>query len=52
MLGEDVDHVQLAYNAKKGVVGIRGAGENAKGRYRLRSQKNSGSRLALLRGSP
>ena len=45
MLGEDVDHVQLAYNAKKGVVGIRGAGEDAKGRYRLRTQKNGGSRL-------
>ena len=45
MLGDDVDHVQLAYNAKQGVVGIRGAGESAKGRYSLRTQKSSGSRL-------
>ncbi len=45
MLGDDVEFVQLAYNATKGVVGIRGAGEDAQGRYRLRSQKNSGSRL-------
>ncbi len=45
MLGEDVSHVQLAYNAKAKVVGIRGVGEDAQGRYRLRSQKNSGSCL-------
>ena len=45
MLGEDVSHVQLAYNAKTKVVGIRGADEDAQGRYRLRTQKNSGSRL-------
>ncbi len=45
MLGDDVEFVQLAYNAKQGVVGIRGAGEDAKGRYRLRTQKNSGSCL-------
>ncbi len=45
MLGDGVEFVQLAYNAKQGVVGIRGAGEDAKGRYRLRAQKSSGSRL-------
>ncbi len=45
MLGENVDHVQIGYDAKTKVVGIRGAGEDAQGRYRLRSQKNGGSRL-------
>ena len=45
MLGEHVSHVQLAYNVKKGVVGIRSADEDAQGRYRLRSQKTGGSRL-------
>ncbi len=45
MLGDDVEFVQLAYNRAKGIVGIRSADENAKGRYRLRTQKNSGSRL-------
>lgn len=45
MLGEDVPAVQLGYNRKTGVVGIRAATDDAKGRYRLREQKNSGSRL-------
>ncbi len=45
MLGENVDHVQIGYDAKTKVVGIRGAGEDAQGRYRLRSQKTGGSRL-------
>ena len=45
MLGDDVDHVQIGYDTKTKVVGIRGATEDAQGRYRLRSQKNSGSRL-------
>ena len=45
MLGDKVDHVQIGYDAKTKVVGIRGAGEDAQGRYRLRSQKNGGSRL-------
>ena len=45
MLGDDVEFVQIGWNAKTKVVGIRGAGEDAKGRYRLRTQKNSGSRL-------
>ena len=45
MLGEGVTHVQIGYDANTKVVGIRGAGEDARGRYSLRSQKNSGSRL-------
>ena len=45
MLGDDVNHVQLGYDVKTKVVGIRGAGEDAQGRYRLRSQKTGGSRL-------
>ena len=45
MLGDDVEFVQLAYNAAKGIVGLRAATEDAKGRYRLREQKNSESRL-------
>ena len=45
MLGDDVDHVQIGYDVKTKVVGIRGADEDAQGRYRLRSQKNGGSRL-------
>lgn len=45
MLGNDVGFIQLAFNAKGGVVGIRAASEQAKGRYRLRSQKSGSSRL-------
>ncbi len=45
MLGDDVDHVQLGYDRKTKVVRIRGADEDAEGRYRLRSQKNGQSRL-------
>ncbi len=45
MLGDKVDHVQIGYDAKTKLVGIRGAGEDAQGRYRLRSQKTGGSRL-------
>ena len=45
MLGDDVDHVQIGYDAKTKLVGIRGADEDAQGRYRLRSQKTGGSRL-------
>ncbi len=45
MLGDGIEFVQLAYNQAKGIVGIRGADEDAKGRYRLRTQKNGGSRL-------
>ena len=45
MLGDDVEHVQLGYDRKTKVVGIRSADEDAEGRYRLRSQKNGRSRL-------
>ena len=45
MLGDDVECVQLAYDARRGIVGIRAASEGAKGRYRLRIQKSGSSRL-------
>ena len=45
MLGDDIEFVQIGWNAKTTVVGIRAATEEAKGRYRLRAQKNSESRL-------
>ncbi len=45
MLGEGVEHVQIGYNAETQVVGIRAAGEDAKGRYRLRSQGTNGLHL-------
>jgi hypothetical protein len=45
MLGEGVEHVQIGFNAKTQVVGIRAAGEDAKGRYRLRPQGTNGLHL-------
>lgn len=45
MLGDNVEFVQLGFNRKTSVVGIRAATEDAKGRYRLREQKKSESRL-------
>ena len=45
MLGDDPAFVQLGFNRRTGVVGIRAATEDAKGGYRLREQKNSESRL-------
>ncbi len=45
MLGDDVTHVQIGYNEKTRAVGIRRATEDARGRYRLRDQRNSPSRL-------
>ena len=44
-LGEGVTHVQLGFNAETKAVGIRPAPEEGKGRYLLRAQKNSASRL-------
>lgn len=41
MLGDDVTHVQLGLNPKTNTVAIRKADAKAKGRYRLRTQKNS-----------
>ncbi len=45
MLGDDVDHVPIGYDVKTRVVGLRAAGENAEGRYRLRIPKKGDSRL-------
>ena len=45
MLGDGVSHVQLAYDASTGIVGIRSCNEDTAGRYTLRSQKKSPSRL-------
>ena len=45
MLGEGVSHVQIGYNEKTKAVGIRSVAEDAKGRYRLRSQPNGVSYL-------
>ena len=45
MLGEGATHVQLGFNPKTKAVGIRPAPEEGKGRYLLRAQKNSASRL-------
>ena len=45
MLGKGVERVQLGYNAKTQVVGIRAAGEDAKGSYRLRPQGTNGLHL-------
>ena len=45
MMGSDVAHVQLAYDAKTGAVGIRAVAEDTAGSYRLRTQPKSPSRL-------
>jgi hypothetical protein len=45
MLGDGTTHVQIGYNAKTKAVAIRSAAEGTKGRYILRAQKNSSSRL-------
>ena len=45
MLGDAVTHVQLAYDAKTGTVGIRTATEDTAGAYRLRTQPKGPSRL-------
>ena len=43
MLGDDVTHIQLAYDANRGAVGIRTANQDTAGAYRLRTQgKNPG----------
>ena len=41
MLGKDVTHVQLGLNPETHTVAIRKADAEDKGRYRLRTQKNS-----------
>ncbi|MEM8931693.1 MAG: hypothetical protein AAGE94_11000, partial [Acidobacteriota bacterium] len=45
LLGDEVEHVQLAYSAKTGSVGIRATTEDASGGYLLRTQTKSPSRL-------
>jgi hypothetical protein len=42
LLGEGITHVQLAYNAKTGAVGIRAATEAAPGCYLLRARARHG----------
>ena len=41
MLGENVEYVQIGYDAKSRSVGIRAADSNASGRYRMRDLKNA-----------
>ena len=38
MLGDDVTHVQMGYDADTGAVALRAAPNGAKGRYTLRAQ--------------
>ena len=45
MLGDEVEHVQLAYSEKTGSVGIRSTTDDASGGNLLRTQKKSPSRL-------
>ncbi len=45
MLGDGTTHVRIAFNPKARAVGISSAPEEVSGRYRLRTQKNSRSRL-------
>ena len=45
MLGEGVEHVQIGYNGKSCVVGIRSAAAEVRGALKLRAQPNGRSRL-------
>jgi hypothetical protein len=45
MLGEGVEAVQIGYNPKSRVVGIRPAAEGVRGALKLRAQPNGRSRL-------
>ena len=45
MLGEGVEAVQIGYNAKSRVVGIRPAADGVRGALKLRAQPNARSRL-------
>ena len=45
MLGEGVDHIQLAYDRNTGAVGMRAVEKGTSGCYRLRSQRKSASRI-------
>ena len=45
MLGEGVEHVQIGFNAKSRVVGIRSAAAEVRGALKLRAQPNGRSKL-------
>ncbi len=45
MLGEGVEHVQIGFNAKSRVVGIRPAADGVRGALKLRAQPNGRSKL-------
>jgi len=45
MLGDNVTHVQLAFNPNDRAIGLRGATGDCKGCYRLRTQRNTVSRM-------
>ena len=45
MLGDDADHIQLAYDRNTGAVGMRAVEKGTAGCYRLRSQRKSASRI-------
>ena len=45
MLGENVTHVQLGYDAEKNAVAIREAPADALGRYKLRTAPKGSSRM-------
>jgi hypothetical protein len=49
MLGDNATHVQVGYNTETQAVGLRPAPEDVKGRYRLRHQTSSQSRLVDTR---
>ena len=45
MLGDDVTHIQFGFDEATKAVALRAAPADAKGRYRLRHQKNGSTRL-------
>ena len=49
MLGDDVSHIQFAYDRPNGAIGIRAATAETAGSYRLRTQRKSPSRLVGAR---
>ena len=50
LLGDDVTHVQIGFNAKTRTVGIRPTSDTGRGRYRLRTPKSGQSRLVDGKG--
>ena len=49
MLGDDVSHIQFAYDRLNGAIGIRAATAETAGSYRLRTQRKSPTRLVGAR---